>query len=168
MLQFRTAPSDPRFYSADRDFAHCMDSIVAGVASNMLKKPWPAMATCREQLGVSDAEIGEAVVTFGEVIRNSTNDDVKSLKQALETHGFLALRSEVQIIFLAYLGCAVAGLSWAGRRNATLVDRGPAVDFNWIKQVCEDTREALAKNGANNADARLDEEVPAVQPGPGA
>ncbi len=128
MLQARFAQGDPRLYSVSRDVAHNFQFIALEVARRLRDNRWPALEELCAAHGVSAEELGAACQAFCSFVAGVLERPGETMEEGIRRSGFLAARGEAQVAFMACLGQVVAGVYWAGLREATAGGSTPPLD----------------------------------------
>lgn len=128
MLQARFAQGDPRLYSVNRDVAHNFQFIAREVARRLRDNQWPALESLCATHNVTPEELGQACQAFCSFVAGVLEQPNETMEESIQRSGFLSVREEAQIAFMACLGQVVAGVYWVGLREATAGGSTPPLD----------------------------------------
>jgi hypothetical protein len=112
---------DTRLYSVNRDVAHHFPQVMMHIANRLENGAWPFLKSLLDAYGVPEEELGKACETFCAFIATAhERGDTVTMEDALQASGFLAVHQAAQAVFMAYLGSVMAGIFFAGARDASL------------------------------------------------
>ena len=125
MIQQR-APGEKRWYSPDRDMAYCWQSMVRAAANGLAAVSWEDwFRDYFAHSGLTEDQIGEAMVVYIKSIVKLTEPGISSHKQALEECGWFNLHPAAQIAVLMRLGQVATASFFTCIRDVTIEGEAP-------------------------------------------
>lgn len=113
-------------YSPTRDLVYLFPAVIqTAIEAAIEKKPWPDLQLWLDEHKISDEELSEGFNTYVSFISNAPESHGKTLTQAFEDSGWLALRWQVRVVVMFYLSYVLSGTVFRGVRDA--VDEEHAV-----------------------------------------
>jgi hypothetical protein len=132
-LQARMSQDDPRFYNPNRDVAHCFAEVARETAARLEDERWEVIHKLGEQHQITQEDLGLACKAFCEFVTADFRKG-ESMLACLERVGWFEVKPEAQLFYLGVLGTVVAGVFFAGVREATLGGVGPLLSCQDLRQ----------------------------------